>query len=347
MAEEDPSESAKDVASEKIDEVLSYKPRSLVRTRQLGKELDFRDGLPVFEKIYSLYSELRECDLGKLNEDDINNIVGRINNLLKSYERIKNFSPSNLYPEWGNDPVLQKDRLIEEAKASYKQSYEFLRQVIPFIRPQTSQQELTKLVQTAKDTEKMVKREFDKARDTAEQVEKTLEQAKEAAGETAVASYAKFFEDQAKEHRTSSRCWFWGVVVLMIITIVVASVEIVNTKELIEWLGEADYSTSLHVIFSKFIIFGSLYFAIVWAVRMHRASHHNYVVNKHRANALHTFEAFIKTSEDDPQTKRAVLLQTTQAIFQHQQSGYISNEPDPSPSPSQILEVIKQANQGH
>jgi len=67
-------------------------------------------------------------------------------------------------------------------------------------------------------------------------------------------------------------------------------------------------------------------------------------VNQHRQNALSTFETFVKAAADD-QTKGAVLLQATQAIFTPQVTGFIAQESD-SGGPAQVLEIFRSASSG-
>ena len=82
-----------------------------------------------------------------------------------------------------------------------------------------------------------------------------------------------------------------------------------------------------------------LYFGIVWSGRIYKAQQHNCVVNQHRHNALSTFETFVNATEDK-ETKNAVLIQTTKAIFSPQHSGFAAHEKELSTSP-QILEIVR------
>jgi hypothetical protein len=78
--------------------------------------------------------------------------------------------------------------------------------------------------------------------------------------------------------------------------------------------------------------------ASVWCGKSYRAYRHNAVVNRHRQNALATFEAFAKAASD-AETKNAVLLQATQCIFSPQQTGYVSGEPETAMP--QVLEIVR------
>lgn len=87
------------------------------------------------------------------------------------------------------------------------------------------------------------------------------------------------------------------------------------------------------------ILIGLLYFTIT-ASKNYNAHRHNAILNKHRQNALQTFESFVKAAGDDQQTKNAVLLQATATIFSNQNTGYLAAGPEPEGA-SKIIEIIK------
>jgi hypothetical protein len=90
---------------------------------------------------------------------------------------------------------------------------------------------------------------------------------------------------------------------------------------------------------ARVIVISILSTAILFCVRNYSAARHNFVINRHRQNALSTFETFVKASRDD-QTKDAVLLQATRSIFTPQVSGYLKTETE-APSPNQIIEIMR------
>ena len=70
-----------------------------------------------------------------------------------------------------------------------------------------------------------------------------------------------------------------------------------------------------------------------------KSSKHNQILNKHRENALASFQAFIEVPTANKETKNAVLLEATRRIFGAQQTGYVVTENDDSPN--KIIEIIK------
>lgn len=91
---------------------------------------------------------------------------------------------------------------------------------------------------------------------------------------------------------------------------------------------------------ARLVVLAVLGYALAWAARNHRAHRHNEVVNRHRALALQTFEAFERGISNDPQTRNAILLQAAQCAFSPQITGYMTGEPDPLPH-NTVVEVLK------
>jgi DNA phosphorothioation-dependent restriction protein DptG len=87
------------------------------------------------------------------------------------------------------------------------------------------------------------------------------------------------------------------------------------------------------------LVLSVVFFGMGWAAKNYRAHKHNETVNRHRQNALRTFETFAAATEDKT-TKDAVLLQTTKAIFEPQTSGYLTGEAEKVPSGA-VVEVLK------
>ena len=99
-------------------------------------------------------------------------------------------------------------------------------------------------------------------------------------------------------------------------------------------------SQSVQMAIPKLFVF-SVLLATVWCGKTYRAYRHNAVVNRHRQNALATFQTFAKAAVDQA-TKDAVLLQATQCIFSQQPTGYIQTEPEPTALP--ISEMMRAVN---
>jgi hypothetical protein len=79
--------------------------------------------------------------------------------------------------------------------------------------------------------------------------------------------------------------------------------------------------------------------ALIFCIRNFSAMMHNLIVNRHRQTALTTFQVFVNGTSDDG-TKNAVLVQSTQAIFAPQPSGYLKTDQE-MPQMNQITEIVR------
>ena len=88
----------------------------------------------------------------------------------------------------------------------------------------------------------------------------------------------------------------------------------------------------------RFLVVFVLSFGMIWAAKNVSASTHNFVVNRHRQNALASFETFVEGASGK-EVKDAVLIQATSAIFSPQDTGYTKGKL--SHPVSKAFEVLK------
>ncbi len=91
----------------------------------------------------------------------------------------------------------------------------------------------------------------------------------------------------------------------------------------------------------RLVIVTLLSTALIFCIRNFSAMMHNLIVNRHRQTALTTFQVFVSGTGDEG-TKNAVLIQSTQAIFAPQPSGYLKTDQE-MPQMNQVTEIIRGA----
>ncbi|MBA4077872.1 MAG: hypothetical protein C0508_22780, partial [Cyanobacteria bacterium PR.023] len=79
-------------------------------------------------------------------------------------------------------------------------------------------------------------------------------------------------------------------------------------------------------------------------VRSFSACRHNMIVNRHRENALSTFKLFSEAAQDSD-TRNAVLMEATKAVFSQAPSGYLKAANETSPT-THIVEMIRSRQGG-
>ena len=149
--------------------------------------------------------------------------------------------------------------------------------------------------------------------------------------------YAQVFSQEANSHRKASKWWLGGTVLLAILTVALAWI---FYKHFMYSQPQLSAIQAVQLSITKIVILSVLLSATLWTGKIFRANQHNYVVNKHRHNALRSFETFVKSAGADLDTKNAVLVQATKCVFSPQPSGYFSQDSEPVQGP-QILEIFR------
>lgn len=160
------------------------------------------------------------------------------------------------------------------------------------------------------------------------EIRQSVDAAKLAARYEGISTQATYFQLQANEHLVAGK-WWLGL--SGVILVAVLSVSVWSVNYYLQNPPSPGAEINFQLIAAKLVLFSALFSALVSASRSYKAHRHNYVVNKHRLNALKTFRAFSEQAETDSATKQAVLMQTTQCIFSPQPSGYSSVEPESAP----------------
>lgn len=315
-----------------LEELLQITPESLVRTDELGTALDFSDSEEVFERTLSLFRDLQSSELDKVPLDQLKQLRQQVQDAINKFQKIQEFDPAGQ-----QNPTQTRDQIVQDIASSYNQYFEQLAPIIAFsVRKGTDFERLEREARQTLEDLKGIEEEFKtRADENLSEIKGVLNQVRTAAAEIGVAQHATHFQDEAEEHEEQSNWWFWATAVLAGVTLIYGLLNIY-------WMllnPDLDTAQAVQVVIAKVLVFSVLSFGVVWSGKQYRASRHNYVVNKHRRNALRTFETFIKAAGDE-QTKNAVLLQTTKAIFAQEASGFTSNDSAGSSSP-QMIEVIK------
>lgn len=158
--------------------------------------------------------------------------------------------------------------------------------------------------------------------------------AKSAAGNTVASVYSELFDVLAKSYEKSSAKWLYATLFIGFLIISVAAVFIYilfNTSI-------ANNTVLIQFTIGKVVILSVLYFVLVMFSRNYKANLHLATVNKYRAKAMQSFEAFAEAAKDD-QTKNAVLLEATRCIYSHVATGFVGA--DDQASGTHVVEILK------
>ena len=138
--------------------------------------------------------------------------------------------------------------------------------------------------------------------------------------EKPISQYKTIFADQAKEHH--KRAWNWlkmagGATAVFFLAFAGLTI----------WLGSEGpgLTGTLQNLFTKGFVLSPIYVWLNRSIKNYTAQKHLEVINTHRQNALETFDTFVAAAAgDNRETRDAVLLSATEAIFDANQTGYLS-----------------------
>lgn len=328
---------------EAIIELANIDPVAYERVDELGRSYGFTKVIPVFISIKRLYQQLSKCDLDEVPDAVVDQMISLVKSTNDLLRRVQAFSPTAVESspaEFNNKlPAKVHEDLIQEIETHHLNLFGQLTPRLAYhLAIAANQEELRENVND------IIKGLSEHQRILAEQykeklvgIETALEKVQQTAQKVGVAAHAEHFKSESESHEREAKAWLIYTIILACLTFLLGIASLIAG---ILWLSSLSPTQSVNLAIAKIVIFSLLFSGIVWTGRVYRAHKHNAVVNKHRQNALSTFETFAIAAGEDQQIKNAVLLQATQCIFSPQQTGYVTQEADTAGYP-QILEIVR------
>jgi hypothetical protein len=172
-----------------------------------------------------------------------------------------------------------------------------------------------------------------------EKVQVDVKEAAEVSGDVASSAHSGSFAEQAREHKDASLRWLKGLAIVAVVGLVVAVTVI---YDIIRELRDDRYVANAEAYIFKLALLAFVYFGMRFFIKNYSAHQHLYVVNKHRANALKSMEAF-RTSAVEDRAKDEILLAAVGAAYAQQETGFITTKEGAGSDDGDILEVIRSA----
>lgn len=301
-----------------LSDISEKDSEQLIQRNKLGEELCFDSGEETFENIFDLVSTLKSLNLSRFPPNSLQNLKGRLTNVQNKIEQIENFS--------ANQSVSDRDNLLNGLSQEHEK---LLKSASPILSADIHQKEdLQELKSQWEEKLAALTEQRDEA-------EKIVENLKETSAEAGVEIHSGVFADEADTFGTKSKQW-------MIATAAFAAVTIVAVAMFLKFFSvpsSASVPQLVEYSAGRIIVLSVLFYGVVWSSRNYFASKHNEVINKHRQNALETFQTFVNAAED-ASTRDAVLEKATETIFGARDSGFQKNQEQLN-SPNTIVDIIR------
>jgi hypothetical protein len=324
----------KNVLASRIESVIAMDRDRLIRIDLA--DLNFKDAEDNIDRIRRLMLRVRLCDLDLLSENkfqECNRYVTDVDTLFRS---LQSFSPGLAK----GAPQGERNQLVQQCQAIFGESNERLTTPFAIAGPtlQETDQEVRMLLESAKANSNQVLADINSESEKAKgEIDETLRKIRASTGAIGIEKQAEVFKNAAAEHDQARSCWLKVTAGLGLLTAIL----LLTNWGMAYYVGPPSSSVALiQLTVAKLLFFSLLLSAVVWSGKNYKSHQHNYVLNKHRQNALETFQLFARGAED-AETKSMVLLQATKSIFTPQATGFLSGEKDSEGHSPQILEIIR------
>ena len=315
-----------------INEIYEFSiEEDLIKAEELGTRMNFEPLRETINKIFSLVKRIDNSRVEEAPDAIARPLREQLLAIKDRFQNLKNFDITHSNIE------RNRTNLISQVKASYD---ELIVRAIPVFNFEELF-EGNSLNEEANNAKLLIKnlgsltKEFNKKAASAEkEIQEMVENVKSFATTAGVAKHSEVFKNESILHEGEASKWKSATIWLLVgITIIAMGMTLFG-------LYQVEEESILQFSISKIVILTTLFYALTITNRNYKAHKHNAVLNKHRQNALTTFETFAEAAGADETTKNAVLLETTHAIFSSQQTGYLKN-PGEQESNSKIIEIFK------
>lgn len=315
-------------------EINNIDPGSLIREEELGKSLSFSDFFEDFTRIINFFKKLTYLDISTLPTTQLTLLKADISAFLNQIENIKAFKVDV------NNAMPERDAVANALISQYQYYFDQLSPIITYCEKegtdyQALQIEVNKIVEDINIKSKKISDDFDSKM---LELNNTLEAARKAAHEVGITQHTVNFEEASKKYKSLSKYWLYSIISTGLI-IIIFSLYIFNLPIKIEANDPYASYRFIQAAVARFTALFTIVILLFWEVRNYNAAQHNYTINQNKQNALSTFETFVSAARDE-ETKNAVLMQTTKAIFSNLPSGYLKNDSGDDGS-SQIIEIAR------
>lgn len=297
--------------------------------------INFEQAKPDLEKLFSMLNHLKLLPIELIPSDVASNILNQGTPVLQTLEQIRKFTVEQ------PNPVDNRNSLITSLKNQINEFYKITQIWIPYLAYQKGDVQknielLTQSVKFANNTLDEAKKNIQKK---SKEIDEIISIAREASASVGVAHFTADFSKEASELEDKSDKWLKATALFAALTLILAvlSIFLINLKDL-------STTQIIQLTTTKLLVLAILISATIWCGKIYKANKHLAVVNKHRANSLKTFQAFMKAAEND-YARDAVLLETTKAIFSLSPTGYLDNDSSQLDASTKVIELIKNGSQ--
>ncbi|MBL4730995.1 MAG: hypothetical protein JKY82_00070 [Rhizobiaceae bacterium] len=316
-----------------IERIQKFDVSELPRENDLGTSFHFKDAVPHAQRLIELFQKIPLDALNEFPDQQLNVLKQQADSTFSLFEQIAQFDVKQ------QNAASVQQSIINKIEGSYQAIFN---QLMPFISYGVARTvDFSRLeiegraaLQNIRDKTDEIFEEIDQSKIEAAGI---LDEIKRTAAEQGVSQQASYFAEESKEHtaladewKTTTRNWAIGIIVYGFVSFFFHK---------IPWIAPTGISESIIFIASKILIFAILSYMLILSARNFLSHKHNAVVNKHRQNALMTFNALVSASAGG-ETQDIILTHASSCIFSPQDTGYTKHGGANNSQMPNIIEML-------
>lgn len=326
------------LSQEKVDQIISFTngltsvPINKLVSNPGWGTINFESARVDLDLLFGLCAHIKELPISLIPNTVGDQFISSITQAGKTVERMRTFNI-----ETAGNPTGVRDEIVNQVKQHAEHLLTTTQGWIAFLAYQKGdvQKNIDALSKSVMDANQILEQSKMDVAAKSNEITSIVTAAREASASAGVGVFTSDFDGQATLLETDAEKWLKYTLWFAITTLCVAFISIYVPID-----SKATNAQIFQYMTSKMVVLLVLLAATIWCGRIYKALKHQITVNKHRANALKTFQAFVKAASND-NTRDAVLIETTRSIFANSPSGYLDTTDASSDSGSKILEIIK------
>lgn len=311
-----------------LQRILNLDQRRLISRQEWGT-VNFEEVQTNIDRSYKLAQQLSILPVELLLENTIDSIKECACQVASCFEQLD---------QWSIETAVDIPSTVTTYKDSVRQTtdqfFEVSAQWVPYLAYQRGdvEQNIKKLTHSVEEAEKRASAAKEKIAAQESEIEKILDEARETSAGAGAAVFTKDFKNVANEMEKGAKKWLVATSFAAVLTLIVALFMWFKTE------AELDHGQLFQKIGAKMVVLAVLLTGTIWCGRNYRALKHLATINNHRALSILTLQAFSNAAAQ-AQTKDAVLMEATRAVFGNVPTGFIGETS--SDSDLKVIEVAR------
>lgn len=313
-----------------LTRVQLYDVSQLPRREDLGREWSFEAAVEPAKKVIALLQLIPEHIVPLLPTNVRTQLRSAADAVFNVFSQITKFSAQT------PNAASERQALINALTDSYEGWFNQISPALVFTT--STQRDFSRIESEARAAAQAAADEAakltEKLSEHQKEAERILSDVRKVAAEQGVGFQAVYFKSEADEHMKSASTWQTATLVASGLLAVLAILSLFAHK--LEMLKPTDTFEAIQLLAAKLVIFGATGYLVVLCAKNFLSHTHNAIVNRHRQNALLTFQALVDAAKGEDK-KDIVLTHASACMFAPQDTGFTKQQVEGGPSIVQLL----------